>query len=64
MQISTKNYKLAHAKEPRGYGVWVFRFHYAGSDETLSHTGKYSDAAKSARAYAVSRGARSISLCS
>lgn len=65
MEISTSNYKFTHGKAPRGYAVWVFRFNYSGKpSEELSHTGKYADAAKSARTYAVNHNASGIVLCS
>lgn len=61
--IETHKFTTAHGRLPRGYGLWMFGFWpafkydpYNEPAEKYSFTGKYSDAVKSARAYAVAKG--------
>jgi hypothetical protein len=54
IEFSTTQYQFSHGKQPRGYGYWGFFFD--GESEPQFYTGKFSDAKKTARAYAVTKG--------
>lgn len=61
MEIETREYEFAHGKKPRGFGNWAFIFD--GQRETpFFQLGKYSDACRMARAYAVARNFRRIEV--
>lgn len=60
MEINTRNYYLAHGKEPRGRGHWAFFFD--GEDSALWHNGLYAEALKYAKAYAVAKGHSQIEV--
>jgi hypothetical protein len=56
--IDTTEYVAAHAKQPRGYGLWAFSFDAAA--EIFTCTGTFSVAKKTAVALAVSRGHHTV----
>lgn len=59
MKLDTTEYFFSHGKEPRGYGNWFFDFKSSNGAATQKNfVGKFSDAKKSALAYA-----RTISQC-
>lgn len=48
IEFSTREFRLSHSKEPRGYGSWAFQFE--GREIIWAPTSTYADAKKWARA--------------
>ena len=60
IEFTTREYEFTHGRQPRGYGQWAFFFD--GESEPQWYTGRFSDAKKSARAYAASKGHRQVKV--
>jgi hypothetical protein len=61
--VSTKDYEVAHGKQPRGFGQWAF-FMEEERDVTKAFflTGNYGDTVKRAKSYARTMGYRFIRI--
>jgi hypothetical protein len=60
IEVNTTQYQFAHGSKPRGYGNWAFFFDK--ESEPQWYIGKFSDAKKSAIAYAVAKGHSQIAV--